>query len=118
MINTLCYKSRTTSMLGGVFVYSDGSRCTVPDTWLHDAKITKDYDFIRLTYSSCILEISGHRLESIFNDVVAGKLGTVAVAVPADDDKTAKETTSPYVKSILFLPMTPLEKIELENYNA
>lgn len=109
-----CYKPRTAPRIGGVFIAGDGSSRLIPDQLLHDAKLVNGSELLRLCYSSCAVEISGNRLEKIFDDAAVGKLGTVKAHIPADDEKAVNSTSDPFIKSILHVPMSPVAASNLE----
>ena len=113
-----CYKPRTSPYIGGVFISADSSCRIVPDQWLHDATLEKGSCLLRLCYSSCTMEIRGRRLDKIFEDATLGKLGTITVNVPADDKIAAVSTNSPFVMSIVHVPISPLAASELERSDA
>ena len=117
MSYTPCYESRYLKSIGGIFISADGTRRTIPDCYLHSAKLQSDSTLLRLSYSSCIVDIIGYRLTAIYNDVVIGKLGTVAVSKPADAE-SASAKNAPYVTSIVYLNMSPGAAFDLESRNA
>ena len=56
-----CYESRYLKSIGGIFISADGSRRTIPDCYLHSAKLKSDSTLLRLSYSSCVVDIIGYR---------------------------------------------------------
>ena len=113
-----CYTSRNSNYIGGIFNMADGSRRVIPDHWLHDALIERGAALLRLCYSSCTMEIRGKRLDKIFDDAALGRIGTIAINVPADDVEAANSTDSPFVTSIIHVPMSPLAAYDLESSDA
>jgi len=113
----VCYKSRGSQSVGGIFVFSDGSRRVIPDNWLYHAKQQNDATLIQLFYSFCIVEISGYRLENIFNDVTNGRLGIVTVAHPADALPDAGDR-EPFVTGIFHIPVAPVDAPELDSFDT
>ena len=109
-----CYESRYLKSIGGIFISADGTRRTIPDCYLHSAKLQSDSTLLRLSYSSCVVDIIGYRLNTIYNDVAIGKLGTVAVSKPADVE-SAKAKNAPYVTSIVFINISPGTAFDLES---
>jgi hypothetical protein len=105
------YTPQTSNRIGGIFVSVDGSHCVIPDHFLAQAKL-EDSTLLRLYYSFGTVEISGKRLDVIFNDVAIGKLGTVAI----DAEYTAKSTTA--ISSIVYIPESPLAASERGRINA
>ena len=112
------YKSRTSNCIGGIFIAGDGSYLLIPDQWLHDAKLLKDSALLRLCYSSCVVEISGYRLDKIFDDATAGKLGTLKAQISAADKKALNATNSPFITGIIHAPMSPVAASDLEHFDA
>ena len=117
MSHKLCYISRISKCVGGIFVSADGSYMTIPDQYLNSAKLQSDSTLLRLCYSSCIVDISGYHLESIYNDAAIGKLGTVIVHNHADTEPGIV-LNSPYVTSIIYVNMSPIAASDLENNDA
>ena len=113
-----CYEQRYTSCIGGMFIFADGSRRVIPDHYLYSAKIQSDATLLRLSYSSCVVDIYGYHLSAIYNDVIIGKLGVVKVAGPADDGKVASAKCRPFVTNIIYVPMSPDAAADLESRDA
>ena len=112
------YTPRNSNYIGGIFITADGSRRVIPDHWLHYATLEDDSTLLRLCYSSCTMEVRGRRLDKIFEDASFGRIGTIAVNVPADDAKAVNATSSPFVTSIIHVPMSPLAASDLERSDA
>ena len=108
-----CYNTRIgTHFVGGIFTTSDGFRRMIPDDCLNEARL--EDNILRLNYSSCAMEISGYRLEKIFDDAAIGKLGTLTVAVPADNPDAADAAAGPFITSIIHIAMTPQTAGDME----
>ncbi len=78
-----CYTSRTSlrsTMTGALFIMPDGTQRVIPDHWLNQAEILDGSRLLRLSYSFCTIEVSGRRLDSIFEDASLGRLGAIQVA--------------------------------------
>jgi len=110
-----CYSSRTSlrsTMIGGLFISSDGTRRFLPDRLLNQAELFQGSCLIRLNYSFCTIEVSGKCLESIFEDICTGKLGAVQ-AVPFQ----APQADRVWVTSIVVIasPRSPLSASEREH---
>ena len=112
-----CYESREIKRIGGIFISADGSCRTIPDRYLNHATLKSDSTSLRLSYSSCIVDISGHRLDSIYEDVAVGRLGTVIVPNPADAKSDAAENI-PIITSIVFINMSPIAANDMESKDA
>ncbi len=81
-----CYTPRTSlrpNINGGMFTLADGTRRFIPDHWLTHAELVKGSSLVRLTYTFCMIEISGHRLDPIFEDATTSRLGAVQAASPS-----------------------------------
>jgi hypothetical protein len=112
------YTPRNSNYVGGIFISANGSRRVIPDQWLHEAILEKGSALLRLCYSSCTMEIRGKRLDKIFEDAALSKIGTITVKVPADDAKAINAASSPFVTSIIHVPMSPLAASDLERSDA
>jgi len=113
-----CYESRSSNSIGGVFISANGSCRVIPDHYLNSMKLQNDSTLLRFCYSSCVIDISGYRLDSIYNDATIGKLGVIKVARPADDRKAADAKNSPFVTNIIHVPMPSVEAFDLESKDA
>jgi len=109
-----CYAPRYSINIGEIFISANGSCRVIPDQWLHEAMLEGGSNVLRLCYSSCMMEIRGGRLDKVFEDASLGKLGTVEVSVPTDDVKAADAMNSPFVTSIIHVPMSLLAVSDLE----
>jgi len=101
-----------------VFINPDGERRIIPDHSLLDAQLLTDSTLLCLVYSTGVIGITGYRLDSIFNDVAAGRLGIVTVAVPADDTEAIASSTGPFVTGIIHTPISALEASGLRRFDA
>jgi hypothetical protein len=117
MFRSPCYKSRGSNCIGGIFITADGNSRIIPDHYLNSAKLQGDSTLLRLSYSSCVVDIYGYRLDSVYNDVVIGKLGTVIVPNPADAKSDTAENIT-IVTSIVYVNMSPNAAIDLERKHA
>jgi hypothetical protein len=92
-------------------IMPDGTQRVIPDHWLNQAEILDGSRLLRLSYSFCIIEVSGRRLDPMFEDASSGKLGAIQVApagaVPGDE---------PWVTSIAATvpPQSPFSAHEEE----
>ena len=116
MSHASCYKSRAAHCIGGIFVNHDGEKRVIPDHSLLDAQLLSDSTLLCLIYSNCVIGITGYRLDSIFNDVIGGRLGTVTVAVIADGVEVSE--TGPFVTGIIHTSKAAPEASELWSVNA
>ena len=118
MSQTPCYKSRASHCIGGIFINHDGSRRVVSDNALINASLLAGSTLLCLIYSNCVIGITGYRLDPIFNDVIGGRLGTVTVAVSADDTEAISSDNSPFVTGIIHTPMSALAAFKLGRSDA
>jgi hypothetical protein len=80
-----CYLPRSSqkAALGAVFVTAVGVRRFLPDHSLVEAELSERGRLLRLIYTCCTVEVAGQRLEVLFEDAIAGRLGTILQAPPA-----------------------------------
>jgi hypothetical protein len=107
------YTSQTSNRIGGIFLSADGSQRVISDHLLLHAKL-EDTTLLRLYYSSGTVEITGKRLDAIFNDVIIGKLGVVAI----DAEDVSKSTAAPAISSIVYILESPLAASERGRANV
>ena len=72
-----CYVSRASlrsASIGGVFISGGVSRL-IPDHLLTQAELLERGRLVRLSYTFCIIEVTGQSLDPIFEDARIGKLG-------------------------------------------
>ena len=80
-----CYLPRSFkgSIIGAVFVTIGGVRRFIPDHFLTEAELSEQGRLLRLIYTCCTVEVAGNGLEVLFEDAIAGRLGTILQALPA-----------------------------------
>jgi hypothetical protein len=78
-----CYIPRSSEHLvtGAVFVTTAGARL-IPDRWLAQAELSEHGRLLRLVYTCCTVEVAGQHLETLFEDVRLGQLGTILEGPP------------------------------------
>ncbi len=113
-----CYTSRPllrSNSIGGLFISADGSRRIVPDHWLAQIELLPGGHLLRLSYSFCIVEITGQYLDPIFEDAGVGKLGAVVAAA-----SEAAPNGQLWVTSIIFIapPQAPASVSDQESFDA
>ncbi len=92
-----CYTPRTSlrpNINGGMFTLADGSCRFIPDHWLTQAELVKRSSLVRLTYTFCMIEISGQRLDQIFEDATTSRLGAVQATSPSADTSEQLRVTN------------------------
>jgi len=74
-----CYlpRSSESAAIGAVFVTAGGVRRFIPDHFLAEAELSEQGRLLRLTYTSCTVEVAGQRLAALFDDAIVGRLGTI-----------------------------------------
>ena len=95
-----CYVSRSSqhARIGAVFVTPEGLRRMVPDHWLAQAELLEQGRLLRLIYTHCTMEVAGQHLEPLFEDAVAGRLGTVC-----QSNSQSQPSDGPWVGSLVAL---------------
>jgi hypothetical protein len=83
-----CYIPRASlhsALIGGLFVTADGTRRLIPDHWLLQAELLDEGSLLRLSYTSCTIEVAGQSLKTIFEDASIGKVGAIHEAPPGQE---------------------------------
>ena len=113
-----CYASRASSrsvLIGALFLPADGTRRVVPDHWLAQAELLEGACLLRLSYTSCTIEVAGRGLGPIFEDASVGRLGTIRMAPPQESPDGQLWVTS----IIVLAPAAPaLPAFEEEHFDA
>ncbi len=107
-MNFKCYTPRAehrAALIGGLFIRPNNDSCLVPDHCLVKAELLGGSRKLKLTYSYCIVEVAGRCLDAIYEDACVGKLGTVRVATPEQNESAADDELC--VASLVITP--PLE---------
>ena len=107
-MNLKCYTPRAehrAALIGGLFIRSNNDSCLVPDHCLVKAELLSGSRKLKLTYSYCIVEVAGRCLDAIYEDSCIGKLGTVRVASPEENESAPDNQLC--VASLVITP--PLE---------
>ena len=95
-----CYLPRPSERvaIGAVFVTAAGVRRLIPDHCLTEVELSEHGRLLRLIYTCCTVEVAGQRLDVLFEDAIAGRLGTVLQAplTPAVRDQ-------PWVSSLVAI---------------
>ena len=75
-----CYTTRPTfrkQNTGAVFTFLASNRRWMPDLCLSHVQISEDATELKLVYASCVVNLYGHHLGSIFEDAMSHQLGEV-----------------------------------------
>lgn len=107
-MNVKCYTHRVehrAALIGGLFIRPNSDSCLVPDHCLVKAELLSGSRKLKLTYSYCIVEVAGRCLDAIYEDACVGKLGTVRVASPGENESAPDDQLC--VSSLVITP--PLE---------
>lgn len=93
-----CYLPRSfeSTDIGAVFVTAEGVRRFIPDHFLAEAELSERSRLLRLIYTCRTVEVAGQRLELLFEDAIAGRLGTILQAPPSSAPRD-----QPWVSSIM-----------------
>lgn len=80
-----CYLPRSfeSTVIGAVFVTAGGDRRFLPDRFLMEAELSEQGRLPRLIYACCTLEVVGQRLDTLFEDALVSRLGSVLQAPPS-----------------------------------
>jgi hypothetical protein len=100
-----CYVSRPSQAAanGPVFINLEGQRHMIPDCWLEQVKLLEQGRLLRLIYTHCTIEVTGRSLELLFEDAVAGRLGTVC---EGSGQPPSQPSDEPWVSGLVALPPT------------
>ena len=63
-----CYTSRASlrsTLIGGLFISTDGTSRVLPDHWLTYAELLEGSRLLRLGYSFCTIEVAGQCLDYV-----------------------------------------------------
>ena len=95
-----CYLPRSSerTAIGAVFVTAGGVRRLIPDHWLTEVEPSEQGRLLRLIYTCCTVEVAGQRLEVLFEDASAGRLGTILQAPPGSTVRL-----QPWVSSLVAI---------------
>jgi hypothetical protein len=107
-----CYipRSLQRSAIGAVFVTPNGVRRLIPDHWLAQAELSERGRLLRLIYTCCAIEVAGQHLEVLFEDAVAGRLGTICHGPPGPVPRD-----QPWVSSLVAVaPIATVPALESE----
>lgn len=107
-MNVKCYTPRAehrAALIGGLFIRANKDSCLVPDHCLVKAELLSGSRKLKLTYSYCIVEVAGRFLDAIYEDACIGKLGTVRVTSPQENESAPDNELC--VASLVITP--PLE---------
>ena len=99
------YESHSAGRIGETFIFSDGTRRVLAHIYFAQAKLLNNETLLKLYYSFCKVEISGERLNIIFNDITSGRMGVIT----KDADNTVKPVTEPVITDIIYLSNTESE---------
>jgi hypothetical protein len=96
------YESHKAGSIGETFIFPDGTRRILSHIHFTQAKLMENETLLKLYYSFCVVEVSGERLNIIFNDITSGRMG----AITKDDDDAIRLKTEPFITSIIYLSNT------------
>jgi hypothetical protein len=102
------YESHSAGRAGETFVFPDGTRRVLAHIYFAQAKLMNNGTLLKLYYSFCVIEITGERLNIIFNDITSGRMGVITQntenAGHTDNaDHAVNPVTEPIITSIIYL---------------
>jgi len=86
--------------IGETIIITDGTRRVLANSYFVNAKLMNESTLLKLYYSYCRVEIAGENLNAIFNDIVAGKMGTISI-----DENIPQFASIPVITSIIYIPI-------------
>jgi hypothetical protein len=115
--NIMPYMPHTAARNGETLIFSDGTCRFLHNHYFAEAKLINDSTLLKLYYSFCRVEIAGERLKAIFNDIAAGRMGTISQNAD-DNDGDDESVNRPVIKSIVYIAESPEESFESECSSA
>jgi hypothetical protein len=111
-----CYTTRSSfrkQNTGAVFTFLAGERRWIPDMCLSHAQVSKGATELKLVYTSCVVNLYGRHLGSIFEDAMSHQLGEIREGGMPD----GLPGTGLWVTSVEILdPPGCIEEQRLERY--
>jgi len=92
------YVSHSAGRVGETFIFPDGTERVLANLYLMQAKLMNSATLLKLYYSFCEVEVSGERLNMIFDDITTGRMGTVS----RDDNDADTLITEPVITDIIY----------------
>ena len=102
------YESHSAGRIGKMLILPDGTRRLLAHVYFAQAKLVNDSTLLKLYYSFCRVEVSGERLNIIFDDITSGRMGVIS----KDADDAVKPVTEPIITSIIYHSNTEDESVE------
>ena len=94
----MSYVSNSGSRTGQTFIFPDGTQRVISGIDFHQAKLMNKATMLKFYYSFCEIEVSGERLNIIFDDIANGRMGTLS----KDDDNAERYFSQPVITSITY----------------
>ena len=92
------YTSHSSGRAGHMFVFVDGIQIIANNLFVQ-AKLTNQATLLKYYYTFCEVEISGERLDIIFNSITDGRIVTIS----KDNDTASIRLTEPKITNIVYL---------------
>jgi hypothetical protein len=96
---SMSYESHSAGRAGETFIFPDGTQRVLAHVYFAQAKLMDNATLLKLYYSFCVIEISGERLNIIFDDITSGRMGVIS----KDADNAVKPATEPIITNIIYL---------------
>jgi len=93
------YTSHSGGRAGHTFVFAEGTQIVIANNYFIQAKLTNRAAKLKFYYTFCEVEISGERLDIIFENITDGRIVTIS----KDDDSASIRLTEPKVNNIVYL---------------
>jgi len=91
------YTSHSSGRAGHMFVFAEGSQIVIADNLFVQAKLTNRT--LKFYYTFCEVEISGERLDIIFESIADGRMVTIS----KDNDNASMRLTEPRITNLVYL---------------
>jgi hypothetical protein len=93
------YVSNSGGRAGQTFVFPDGTKRVIANSYFVHAKLLDKATVLKFYYSFCEIDVSGERLNIIFDDITNGKMGTLS----KDDDNAERYFSNPIITNITYI---------------
>jgi hypothetical protein len=100
------YESHSAGRAGETFIFPDGTRRVLAHIYFAQAKLMDNATSLKLYYTFCSVEVSGERLNNIFDDITSGRMGVIS----KDADYSVSLKSEPLITNIIYLPNSETEE--------
>jgi hypothetical protein len=105
----MSYVSNSGSRTGQTFIFPDGTQRVISGIDFHQAKLMNKATMLKFYYSFCEIEVSGERLNIIFDDITNGRMFTLS----KDDDGIERYFSKPVTTNIIHFPKTSKSNVKV-----